>query len=269
MERTVVRLAAVAFVLSMLLFSSPVFAAQPGTSGSPMIRTVSGAVSSSNWSGYAVNGTAGSVTLVQGSWTVPSVTCPSSGNTYAAVWVGIDGFQSSTVEQTGTASDCVNGVASYSAWYEFYPSPSVKIGISVSPGDVVGARVWYASGTFKALIVDFTTHKSFTASKVVSSAARSSAEYIVEAPEVCLLFRCELSKLSNFGTVGFGSDYTGVSMTCALVMNGVPGSIGSFGSSVQKITMVSASNPAQVKAQPSALTPDGLAFTVQWVSAGP
>jgi hypothetical protein len=253
----------------MLLLSSPAFAAQSETSSSPIIRTVGAAVSSSNWSGYAVNGTAGSVSLVQGSWTVPSVTCPASGNTYAAVWVGIDGFQSSTVEQTGTSSDCVNGVASYYAWYEFYPSPSVKIGGSISPGDVVGARVWYSGGTFKVLIVDFTTHRSFTASKAVSSAARSSAEFIVEAPLVCSLFRCKLSTLSNFGTVGFGSDYTGVNLTCALVVNGDSGSIGSFGSAVQKITMVSSSNPAQVMAQPSALTPDGQAFTVQWVSAGP
>lgn len=269
MERRAVRLAAVTFVLSIFLFSSPAFALPSGPAGATMVRTAGGPVESSNWSGYAVNGTAGSVALVQGSWTVPSVTCPSSGSTYAAIWVGIDGFQSSTVEQTGTDSDCVNGVASYYAWYEFYPSPSVRIGGTVSPGDVIGARVWYSSGTFKVLIVDFTTHQSFTASKAVSSAARSSAEFVVEAPLVCSLLRCKLSTLSDFGQVGFGSDNTGVGLTCALVMNGVPGSIGSFGSAVQQITMVSSSNPAQVKAQPSALTPDGQAFSVQWVSGGP
>lgn len=269
MDRRAARLVAAAVILSMCFSSVPVIAASPAVRTSTMIRVTGGSVSSSNWSGYAVNGSAGSVSLVQASWTVPSVTCPSSGNTYAAVWVGIDGFQSTTVEQTGTDSDCASGVASYYAWYEFYPSPSVTVGGNVHPGDKIGARVWYSAGVFNVLMVDFTTGQHFTKSQGVSGAARSSAEFVVEAPEVCLLIRCKLTALSNFGTVGFGSDYTGVSLTCALIFNGVPGSIGAFGTAVQQMTMVSQSNPSQIKAQPSALTPDGQAFTVQWVSAGP
>ena len=73
---------------------------------------------STNWSGYAVTG--GTFTDVKGSWVVPTVT--SSGtNSYSSTWVGIDGFSSSTVEQTGTDSDFVNGHAQYYAWYEMYP----------------------------------------------------------------------------------------------------------------------------------------------------
>ena len=55
---------------------------------------------SSNWSGYAVTGSAGSVTSPSGSWTVPAVTGSRFTTAYAAFWVGIDGFASNTVEQT-------------------------------------------------------------------------------------------------------------------------------------------------------------------------
>ena len=153
--------------------------------------------------------------------------------------------------------------------YEFYPHPSFKIGMAVHPGDVMGARVWFASGTFKLAIADLTTGQVFRKSQTVSSAARSSAEFIVEAPLVCTLLRCKLASLANFGTAGFGLDYTGINMTCGLMKNGVAGSIGSFGSSVQQITMVSQSSTTTVKAQPSALTSDGLSFTVQRLSSGP
>ena len=75
-----------------------------------------GAVTSSNWSGYAVatnlsNPQANSVSAVSGSWIVPTVTGSSRGTTYSAVWVGIDGYSDSTVEQIGTEEDVVNGSA--------------------------------------------------------------------------------------------------------------------------------------------------------------
>ena len=80
-----------------------------------------------NWAGYAINATAGSVTMAKGSWIQPSVTCPTTSLSVAAFWVGIDGLTSPTVEQIGTLAQCLNGAASYYAWYEFYPSGSVVI----------------------------------------------------------------------------------------------------------------------------------------------
>src|SRR5262249_59134881 len=71
-------------------------------------------VSSYNWSGYAVTAAPGAVTAVKGSWIVPAVqpgSCSSgTTNEYASFWVGMDGLTSNTVEQTGTDSDCQNGV---------------------------------------------------------------------------------------------------------------------------------------------------------------
>ncbi len=270
MTSKTITLAALALILSIAFSSVPVAIGFSVRQSSTIIRSTNGLVASVNWSGYAVNGSSGSISAVQGSWVVPTVACPSSGNTYASFWVGIDGFQSKTVEQTGTDSDCQNGAPSYYAWFEFYPNPSVKItNLAIHPGDEINARVTFSSGTFKVLITDVTSGLSFSKSATVSNAARSSAEFIVEAPLICGLFRCRLASLSNFGTVGFGLDYTGINMSCGLIKNGVAGSIGSFGSAIQEISMVSQSNHNVVKAQPSALTNDGLSFTVQWLSAGP
>ena len=57
------------------------------------------------------------MSAVYGSWIVPTVSGSSSGKTYSAVWVGIDGYASdSTVEQIGTEQDVVNGTPVYQAW---------------------------------------------------------------------------------------------------------------------------------------------------------
>ena len=224
-----------------------------------------GSFTSTNWSGYAVTGAAGSVTDAKGSWKVPSIvgTCPST-NQFSSFWVGIDGFSSGTVEQTGTDSDCQNGVPTYYAWFEFFPHPlSIISSITVSPGDVISAEAHFNGRSFTVTITDTTTAQSFSTSAKVSRAQRSSAEWIAEAPSSS----GGVLPLANFGTVSFGIDNTGVTSTNFATVNGVTGSIGSFGSSVQTITMVS--NAGATKAQPSALSSDGTSFTVQWVSAGP
>jgi Peptidase A4 family len=264
-------------LLAMLLVTSGGFpVAQAVFHGAPMIPVSvrNASVQSSNWGGYAVTGASGSVTAALASWTVPSATCGSAETSYSSFWVGIDGFSSSTVEQTGTDSDCSNGVATYYAWYEFYPKPSRGIGsISVHPGDEIGAVVVYSAktGLFTDAIRDFTTGQQFSTSSAVSGAQRSSAEFILESPALCGLLKCHLASLANFGTVAFGQDNTGLTLriNCAAQINGVTGSIGSFGSAVQQITMVSQSNPTVVKASPSALSNDGTSFTAAWMNAGP
>ena len=60
------------------------------------------ATTSPNWSGYVATTQNDSVTYVTGTWTVPTVTA-TSGNTDSFAWVGIDGSDGGTVEQTGTA----------------------------------------------------------------------------------------------------------------------------------------------------------------------
>ncbi|MGB8781391.1 MAG: G1 family glutamic endopeptidase [Candidatus Bathyarchaeia archaeon] len=233
---------------------------------------------STNWSGYAVTGSTGSVTSVQGSWTVPTVTGNRRTTAYSSFWVGIDGFSSNTVEQIGTDSDIQNGRALYYAWYEFYPNPMYQItALSISPGDVISATVTYQSSKFVVSITDTnpTTSKSTSwTSKptTVSGATESSAEWIAEAPSS---YRGVLP-LANFGTVNFGQDYTNVAGTCYATIGGVTGYIGSFGLNVQTITMATLAYNFRThgytivpKAVPSLLSTDGSSFSVTWASAGP
>ncbi|TLY17450.1 MAG: hypothetical protein E6K86_01960 [Thaumarchaeota archaeon] len=224
----------------------------------PRIRTLTnGAATSTNWSGYAVTGPAGSVTDAKGSWIVPSVIC-SSAASYSSFWVGIDGFGSNTVEQTGTDSDCQNGIPTYYAWYEFYPGPAFLItGITVRPGDRISAEAIYSSGLVTVTITDTTTAQSFTTSGG-AGALRSSAEWIAEAPSSA----GGVLPLANFGTAYLGQDNTGLSPTNYATVNGVTGPISSFGPSVQEITMVSSSGTTE--AQPSPLSTDGTSFSVAW-----
>ncbi len=108
-------------------------------------------VTSSNWSGYAVQD-ASQFTLAQGSWVEPTATCNSSSAQYASFWVGIDGYSSNSVEQLGTDSDCRGrGHPSYYAWYEMYPANSVELSTSqypVKPGDTLSASVTVSGTNF-------------------------------------------------------------------------------------------------------------------------
>lgn len=220
-----------------------------------------GSVESENWSGYAVTGSG--FTKAIGSWTVPSVNCSQTPNTYAAFWVGIDGYSSNTVEQTGTDSDCNGSTPSYYAWYEFYPAFSVVIpGMTISPGNQMGAEVTYSGTEFTIVIKNFTTGKSYRKSSTVAGAARSSAEWIAEAP--CCTGGGGILPLADFGTVDFGPDYTNIKGTDVATDSTTSGAISKFGSNVNAITMVSGSGTQE--AVPSALSSDGTSFTVTWES---
>lgn len=243
------RFLAVFSVLIFGLFASPLAVASTSVANGPNISFAS--TNSLNWSGYAVASTSGSVTMASGSWVEPSVTC-GGGSSYAAFWVGIDGFNSNTVEQTGTLASCSSGKASYSAWYEFYPAGSVTISsIKVHPGDSFTATISYSSstGSFTTTLTDVTTGVSYSTSASASGAARSSAECIAERPSI----GGSITKLANFGTVGFSS--------CSATINGVSAAFGTF-SGITSINMVGRSG--RLLAQTSALGADQASFTVTW-----
>jgi hypothetical protein len=214
-------------------------------------------VTSDNWSGYAVTGLEGSVSSVTGSWIVPAVNCEAPNPTVGAAsyWIGIDGYTTATVEQTGTDSDCASGTPLYYAWYEFFPDPGITITtISVKPGDVISASVTYDGAEFTATITDQRTQETFTKSKAVPAAKRSSAEWIGESPA---------GPLPNYGTVFFGQDETGFFGTCDATLDAKSSAIGGFpGRIVHAITMVSSSGVTE--AVPSPLSSDGSSFSIAW-----
>lgn len=234
--------------MAFTLFSSPVALSSQMANGKSLSLADSRSL---NWSGYAVGASVSSVTIASGSWSQPAVTC-AGGSSYASFWIGIDGFNSGTVEQTGTLGQCSGGLERYSAWYEFYPAGSVTIStIAVHPGDVFTATVSYSplTGMFTTTLNDVTTGKSFSTTGTVSGASRSSAECIAERPSI----GGSITKLANFGTAGFTS--------CTATINGVSGAFGTF-IGVQSIDMIGRSG--KVIAQTSALGGDKASFTVTW-----
>jgi hypothetical protein len=145
-------------------------------------RLVLSAVMAPNWAGYVVDTSPGAVTGVRGSWVVRPVS--GSANAVSAVWVGIDGFSSPTVEQTGTTAALINGRPTYFAWYEMFPSDSVVVKkLTIRPGNQMMADVTsLGHGEFRLQITDMTTGKSFTTLQSGPNTHRSSAEWIVEDP---------------------------------------------------------------------------------------
>jgi hypothetical protein len=262
------------FAILAALAMSPAFAQVPSAAISPLPTTISmrqapmrlhqnlfnGSVKSDNWSGYAVGDSV--FTHAQGSWIQPKADCTKTPNTYAAFWVGIDGFTSTTVEQTGTLIYCDGTTAEYYAWYEFYPSTPIEVisGITVKPGDKISADVSYANPDFTVTITDERTGKSFSKKSEVTGAKRSSAEWIAEAPES----DGSIVPLTDFGTASYGEDYTDVNDTEWATGTTITGPISDFGSSVEKITMVSTADKDE--AVPTALTTDGSSFKIAWKS---
>jgi hypothetical protein len=202
---------------------------------------------STNWAGYA--DTAGTYKSVSASWTQPTGTC-GSGDTYSAFWIGIDGYSSSTVEQTGTAVDCVGKTAEYYAWYELYPGPSEYYSNTVKAGDHFTATVTWLGGDKFSLYIDDSTQgwSHTTDASLGSTPARTSAEVIVEAP--CCTDSGGILPLTDFGSITF-TDATA---------NGEP--IGTPSLDPVGINIVDGSGNPELTC--TVLPPDGDSFTCTW-----
>jgi Peptidase A4 family len=198
-------------------------------------------VTSDNWAGYVAVG--GPFTGVSGTWVQPAIKC-SSGDQYSSYWVGLDGFNSPTVEQTGTEADCDGRTAEYSAWYELYPAYPVTYSNVVKPGDHMAASVVFSgTDTYTFTVQDVTAGWTKTTAKASAGDERSSAECIVEAP-----YSGGVLPLADFGTFTFGS--------CEV--DGLP--INSF----TPITIQMTTSSGSPEATTSALSGGG--FSVTWNS---
>jgi hypothetical protein len=213
-----------------------------------------------NWCGYAFGAPSGTtVKSASATWTVPAITNTkitgtgsNAGFAYASFWVGIDDF--STIEQIGTESTVSGGYPDYYAWYEMYPAGSVLINtMYIAPGDSVSASVQYnSSGTFQMSITDTSrANDSFSQSFPAGQAARSSAEWIAEAPSSGTIL-----PLSEFGKATFTS-------VSASLSNGASGPLGSFSSyPYYGGIQLSPATSSGLGAIPSPLDPTGSSFTV-------
>jgi peptidase A4-like protein len=177
--------ASTAALLTGSLFLGPVAAEAGAVNHHP--RTTAGRITaagwaSSNWSGYAKTGSYISVTAA---WVVPSVAPSRKGATYSSQWVGIDGFNNSSLIQTGTEADYYSGKAHYAAWWEILPAAETVIpSITVSPGDHMTASITKGSGSnWTITITDVSTGQLSTTQHTYSGPG-TSAEWIEEAPSV-------------------------------------------------------------------------------------
>ncbi len=172
---------------------------------------------SSNWFGYdqgALESGGTLFTSITGDWTVPTATQHTAGQDESSSdWIGIGGgcvdasctVGDNTLIQTGTEQDVsAAGQATYSAWWEIIPAPSIGISMTVAPGDhmhasiaetVPGSNVWVIT------LQDITRAESFTQT-VPYASSHATAEWIEETPLV-LGTNAGFAALPNLTTPAF------------------------------------------------------------------
>ena len=227
----------------------------PSVDSNPATLVVGADTPTSNWSGYVATGT--TFSSVSGNWTVPVATCPSQSPLYASEWVGIDGYTSLTVEQDGTDSDCNGTTPAYYAWYEMYPAGSFQLPYTVAAGDPMSASVSVSGSVWTLSLTDHaagTRYWTWSISPApVSGLAQSSAEWIVERPQLCS-GSCQYTSLADFGTVGFTNG----------TANGSPISSFTYTPLEMGDTVPS---PTTLLALPSPLNGSGNAFSDTWYAS--
>lgn len=217
-------------------------------------------VVSTNWSGYVAAAdfttpSVNSVSAVYGSWIVPTI--GTNSNSYAAFWIGIDGYTSSTVEQIGTSHSFVNGVKKHFAWFEMYPRGSFSVGgFPLAAGDVISASVVYSGdGIFTMNIYNNTREVYATVPTIYTkslTAKRSCAEWIVEAP-----FLNGTLPLNNFTTAYLWGCIANISGILSLMNN----------SSWPNTAITMITNTGTPKAIPSVSLQDNSSFFITWKHA--
>jgi hypothetical protein len=163
------------------------------------------------------------------------------------------------VEQGGSAGWCSSGVATYTAWYEFYPQGIVNISsISVHPNDTISVNVTYNPSTSKFTIaVSDRGQNPYSITGANSGARDDSAECIVERAHIS---QNSYAHLADFSIADLGLDYTS-SIGCSATASATQGPLSVF-STIEPVTMFDSSG--YVMASPSFLSSDGTSFEVTW-----
>ena len=191
----------------------------------PSAEAIGTTNSAGGWAGWVSVSPPGTskYQTVSATWTVPNVSCDPFEMSSAVEWVGIDGFGESTVQQTGTESQCIVGTGTYAAWWELFGTPisgGVQVDLPgddhINPGDVVFAQVVAGqgsggpgiggpaapgSGSYLFDWVNFTEHWSWWAIEgPVGTLPQLTAEWIVE--QNSCFWVCQA--LAKYGSETFG-----------------------------------------------------------------
>lgn len=211
-----------------------------------------------NWGGYVAASNMQkpvpyTVNAVSGSWLAPQLAAATQ-NTYCSVWIGIDGYGSTTAQQIGTEHDWYNGQQINFAWFAMSPhDPYEIVNFPVNNGDSISASVVYIGNDVFILSLFNNTRKFFTVIPTTyttsPNAQRSCIEWIVEAP-----YANTVLPLSHFGTVNFNN--------CSAVINGIIGTINNPSWTNNALKMTSQTDTK--KASPGSLTNNGGNFSISW-----
>jgi Peptidase A4 family len=219
---------------------------------------------SGNWAGYAAVPKAGNGVIqeITAEWAIPTATCSQPASYGAALdsqWVGIDGFSTGTVEQTGTSAYCSSNGATpvYYLWWEFYPYNNAQFIYTASAGDFVQAYVLYnpaacvnsVCGVYDLILNDLTSGNSIsvTGGGWVCNPNGGSCEGGVDSSAECI------SEQSGGGFV-----LTKVTkltfLACAAEINGTFKGLGSFSSSTATIYSITQVNGSLTDQSVSSIT---------------
>ncbi|MFL6238779.1 MAG: G1 family glutamic endopeptidase [Actinomycetes bacterium] len=151
---------------------------------------------SGNWFGY-VQGTLEKkghpkFTSITGTWAVPTATQHKSGESEnSSSWIGIGGgcvnanclVTDSTLIQTGTEQDvAANGHASYYAWYEIIPAPSLRTPLAVHPGDKIAASIKQTKPEVWSIYLHNLTTGAHWGTVLPYTSSYLTAEWVDETP---------------------------------------------------------------------------------------
>jgi len=205
---------AAALVAGLTLAAS----ASAATAHGDLIKPVN-ANQSINWFGYNQGSLEQGGKLfssITGDWNVPTATAHTKGqDEFSSDWIGIGGgcvdagctVGDATLIQTGTEQDVDSaGHASYSAWWELIPAPSLTItNMTIAPGDhmhasiaetLVGSNVW------SIVLQDVTRNETFSTT-VPYSSTHLTAEWIEETPLIIDTSGSGFAALPNLSNVPF------------------------------------------------------------------
>jgi hypothetical protein len=218
-----------------------------------------------NWSGWGDTSRLGAFNYVHSKFVQPAIVCNGTKNNFVSEWVGLDGFNSDTVEQTGTVSFCAgknHRRPVYLAWFEMFPAPSVNV-YRIKPGDVIEPTVRFANGTFTLTIADHTNHRTATTSGTCSQCLRSSAEWIIERPALCnnTFTKCFITPLAHFRPTVMAQDWTSID-------GGRVSPISRFVHTPLDIVQPLNNNKLKLLDSTSGLFAHGSAFSVHWLNRG-
>jgi hypothetical protein len=145
-------------------------------------------VGSSNWSGYVAGN--GPFTTASGTFSVPHLVAGTASTDSMAEWVGIGGEPGIPLIQAGITESpdpSNSNLFSVQPWWEVFPAVPVSVSItnvSVSAGDEISVDINQISGIeWSITLTDDTNGEGFTTDQTYTGAG-STAEWIVEAPEV-------------------------------------------------------------------------------------